>query len=111
MQERISVVICCHTMNRWDDICEAAESLRQQTLRPSEIILVADHNTELLEGAKAALPDVKVVANLDERGLYGGRNTGIAISTGDLIGFLDDDAVADKRWLAHLRNACRTDDV
>jgi glycosyltransferase involved in cell wall biosynthesis len=47
-----------------------------------------------------------VIANEQERGLSGGRNTGIAASSGKLIAFLDDDATADPHWLAYLTAHC-----
>jgi len=99
---RISVIICVYTMQRWDDIGEAVASIRRQTLAPHETIIVVDHNPELFGACKAAFPDVKVVENNRLRGLSGGRNTGISVSTGDLLAFLDDDAVAADDWLAVL---------
>ena len=47
----------------------------------------------------AAMPDVKVVENQWERGLSGGKNTGVGLAQGDIVAFLDDDAVADPDWL------------
>jgi len=38
---------------------------------------------------------VLVIVNHEARGLSGGRNTGVAAATVDLITFVDDDAVAD----------------
>jgi GT2 family glycosyltransferase len=107
----ISVVICVYTMGRWKDICEAVQSVRNQILRPHEIIIVVDHNAELLERAKAEFPDVLVVANTEARGLSGGRNTGIAVSSGSFVAYLDDDAVADPCWLSLLAAHCEQPDV
>jgi glycosyltransferase involved in cell wall biosynthesis len=110
-QPKISVIICCYTMDRWPDICAAIASVRQQTLRAVEIILVVDHNPELLSRATVELPDVMVVANREGRGLSGGRNTGIAAASGSLLAFLDDDAVADPHWLSLLAKRCEEPDV
>ncbi|MGY1733360.1 glycosyltransferase family 2 protein [Geodermatophilus sp. SYSU D01045] len=95
----ISVVICAYTEQRWDDVLAAVRSVEEQRLRPLEVILVVDHNRPLHERLRAALPDVRVVENEGERGLSGGKNTGVALARGDVIAFLDDDAVAEPEWL------------
>src|SRR5207247_3975777 len=61
-----------------------------------------DHNHALFERARRQLDGVIVVPNREPRGLSGARNTGVAESRGDVIAFLDDDAVAEPDWLAHL---------
>ena len=96
----ISVVICAFTDRRWDDVHAAVESVRRQTLAPHEIILSVDHNPQLHARLKESLPDVLVVENAEARGLSGGKNTGVARASGDVVAFLDDDAVAAPRWLA-----------
>ena len=96
----MSVIICAHTMERLDDIRAAFESVRTQTLAPDEIMLVIDHNPQLL----AAVADLgpEVVANSHEKGLSGARNTGTELAVGDVVAYLDDDAVAEPDWLANL---------
>jgi glucosyl-dolichyl phosphate glucuronosyltransferase len=95
----VSVVICAHTEERWEATLAAVASVRAQTTPATQIILVVDHNPVLYGRLAAALPDLTVVENCQERGLSGGRNTGIAMATGDIVAFLDDDAVAEPRWL------------
>jgi len=95
----ISVVICAYTEQRWTETCAAVESVRQQTFPTKEIVLVVDHNPALYASLSVALPDVTVVENREEQGLSGGKNTGVSIAKGDVVAFLDDDAVADPDWL------------
>ena len=83
--ETASVVICAYTADRWDDVLAAVASVRGQSVPALEILVVVDHNPELLEGLRAALPDVRVMANDDVQGLSGGRNTGIAAAHGDVV--------------------------
>jgi GT2 family glycosyltransferase len=104
-QLSVSVVICAHADDRWDDTLAAAASVRGQSHPAKELIIVVDYNRPLYERLRAALPDAAVLENRDRQGLSGGRNTGIAASTGEVIAFLDDDAVADVNWLKCLVDA------
>ncbi|MCN9243926.1 glycosyltransferase [Streptomyces sp. RY43-2] len=101
----ISVVICVYTEDRWEDILAAVASVRAQSRPALETLLVVDHNEALLERLSAqykeAADQVRVLANAGPRGLSAGRNTGIAASYGEIIAFLDDDAVAERDWLQH----------
>jgi glycosyltransferase involved in cell wall biosynthesis/GT2 family glycosyltransferase len=101
----ISVVICAFTAERLQVMGEAVESLRAQTLPPHEIVLVIDHAPELLEEVRRLWPDLKIVANREKQGLSGARNTGVAEAGGEVVAFLDDDAIADRRWLERLAAA------
>lgn len=96
----ISVVICAYTEERLADLRAAVASAQAQT-RPAEIIVVIDHNPALLALARAAFPAAVVVENHERRGLSGARNSGVAIASGEIVAFLDDDAVAAPDWLAH----------
>ncbi|MDF5757259.1 glycosyltransferase family 2 protein [Spongiactinospora sp. TRM90649] len=98
----VSVVICVYTEERWDDIREAVASVEGQRRGPHELILVVDHNPDLQLALKREYPDAVVVENGHERGLSGGKNTGAEIATGDIVAYLDDDAVADPGWLEAL---------
>jgi glycosyltransferase involved in cell wall biosynthesis len=101
----ISVVICAFTRDRLEVLGEAIESLRAQTLPPHEVVLVIDHNPELLAEAGELWPDLKVVANREKQGLSGARNTGVAEAGGEIVAFLDDDAIAAPDWLERLAEA------
>lgn len=97
-----SVVICAYSLDRWPDLAEAIASVQRQTHGEPQIIVVADHNAELRERVQRQFPDITVVANSHRRGLSGARNSGVAEASGDVIAFLDDDAVAAPDWLARI---------
>ncbi|HET7507078.1 MAG TPA: glycosyltransferase [Solirubrobacterales bacterium] len=101
----ISVVICAFTRDRLEVLSESVESLRAQTLPAHEIVLVIDHAPELLEEVRGLWPDLKIVENRERRGLSGARNTGVAEATGEVVAFLDDDAIAGPDWLQRLTAA------
>lgn len=102
--EKISLVICVYTEKRWDDLLAAVESIQLQTVKPFELILVIDHNPGLYKRVKDVLVHATVRENKHVRGLSGARNTGIAIASGDIIAFMDEDAFADPDWLERLLN-------
>jgi glycosyltransferase involved in cell wall biosynthesis len=102
MADDVSVIICVYTEERWDDLLAAVASARRQSLPPLEVLVVVDHNPPLqqrLGELLADAPGVRVLANSQARGLSGGRNTGIAAARGQILAFLDDDAVAERDWL------------
>lgn len=107
----MSVVVCAHDEARWQELGAAFRSLHRQTLRPHEVIVVVDHNDRLLARARAELPGAVVVENTRARGLGGARNSGVAASSGSIVAFLDDDAVASPEWLALLAQAYRDPEV
>jgi len=97
-----AVVICAYTEARWDDTLRAVRSVQAQVPPPQELIVVVDHNPDLQERLAGELPGVRVVANHNDRGLSGARNSGVELATSDVVVFLDDDAAARPGWLAGL---------
>ena len=99
----VSVVICAYTEARWDDLLAAIDSIRVQRDRvPLEIIVVIDHNPALLERICAEGADLRVTENGEQQGLSGARNSGLRLATGEIVAFMDDDAMANPDWLERL---------
>jgi glycosyltransferase involved in cell wall biosynthesis len=98
----ISVIICAYTQERWDELLTAVESIQKQTLPPSEIIVVIDHNPALYQRAAETLKNVIVIENREPQGLSGARNSALALANGAIIAFMDEDAVASPDWLQTL---------
>ncbi|MBX0285490.1 glycosyltransferase [Halomicroarcula sp. F28] len=111
---RVSVVLCTHTLERYDDCCEAAESVLGQSHEDVELVLVSDGNDELYEQFQADFgdnDDVLCTRTEENVGLAAARNAGTAIATGDIFAFFDDDAIADRDWLAELVSVYEQRDV
>jgi GT2 family glycosyltransferase len=99
---RASILICAYADDRWQQLVDAVRSTGAQTVAPLERIVVVDHNPALLQRVRAHLPDVIALENRGRRGLAGARNEGVSAASGDVIAFLDDDAVAEPDWLERL---------
>ncbi|MEO5842930.1 MAG: glycosyltransferase [Acidimicrobiales bacterium] len=105
----LSVVICCYTERRWSALQRAIRGVLAQTPKVHELIVVVDHDPDLYERTKAAFPGIAVVANENDQGLSGARNTGVRHSTGDVVAFLDDDAYCAPEWSGTLLGGYRPD--
>jgi Glycosyl transferase family 2 len=98
----VSVIIPTYTKARWDWLRECVDSAQAQTVPALEIIVVVDHNPELLEEIVREFPGVTAVPNIGVRGVSGARNSGVKVSKGEVVAFLDDDSIARSDWLATL---------
>ncbi len=97
----LSTVVCAYTTLRWEAMCRAVESVLAQDFTDSDVIVVIDHCPELYRMAGDRFgPDerVTVLENTHEKGLSGARNTGVEAAGGDVVAFVDDDAVAQPGW-------------
>lgn len=102
LPQKISVIISTYTLERGEDVLACIRSIKNQTLLPDEIILVLDPKEELITFFKEIIPkDVKLVIS-HGFGLSQARNSGVRAAMGDIIVFIDDDAVAEKKWLENL---------
>lgn len=86
-------------MNRWDQLQSAVRSIVDELSDHDELIVVIDHNADLLAKAGPEFSDHAVLANNGIQGLSGARNTGVEAARGDLVLFLDDDAEAEPGWM------------
>ncbi len=103
MSLSVSVIVCCYTEERLADIRRAVASLWRQSRAPEEVIVVVDNNRELHRRlCQEGDGRTRLVLSTCGRGLSAARNAGIALARGDLVAFLDDDAVASPDWLERL---------
>ncbi len=107
----VSAVVCCYTDERWEQIGDAIASLESQSLPPLEILLVVDYNPGLAQRCRDEFAGVEVIENEHERGLSGGKNTALDHAKGSFVAFLDDDGIAEPRWIERLRAHFEADDV
>lgn len=85
----VSVVI--PTFNRAATVVRAIESVRQQTYRPLELIVVDDGSTDETAQVLRELGDAIVYVHQANAGPAAARNRGIRQARGELVAFLDSD--------------------
>ena len=106
---RVSVVI--NTFNRRDSLATTLLSLHRQNYPHFEVIVVngpsTDGTSEFLESYRQSIR----VGTCAQRNLSISRNVGINMATGELVAFIDDDAVPDENWLADAVAGFNSDEV
>lgn len=93
----VSIVVC--TYNRLTYLERLLDYLRYQSSKHFEVIVVDGPSTD---GTKQFLEqsNLKIkIAHNPERNLSKSRNIGISLAAGDIIGFLDDDALPFDSWV------------
>ena len=101
---RLAIIVL--NWNGSDDAIECIESLTEQTLKPTIIIVdnnSSDNSVSVFEKYISIhkREDITLIKNLDNLGFAGGINTGLvhAREQGfEYIGVLNPDAIADKKW-------------
>ncbi len=97
----VSVVVV--NWNGGERVLACLESLDNQSRRPNEIILVDNASDD---GSVDAIPhrftQILVIRNPSNLGYGAGVNRGVAAATSAWIALLNNDAVADRDWIAQL---------
>jgi GT2 family glycosyltransferase len=102
---RIPISIVINTYNRAQHLPTTLEGLRTQTYPEFEVVVVngpSTDGTDLLLRHYAM--DLKIVCCPEPR-LGVSRNLGIEMAAGEIVAFIDDDAVPDNGWLERLASA------
>jgi glucosyl-dolichyl phosphate glucuronosyltransferase len=107
----LSVIIS--TLDRYDCLESCLEALSpsfQTALDPYEVIVV-DQSTGRGRGREIIerFPFVEI-RRLSSRGLATSRNFGVSVARANIVAFLDDDAVADRRWVEEMIASFRDPD-
>ncbi|GGL59478.1 glucosyl-dolichyl phosphate glucuronosyltransferase [Halocalculus aciditolerans] len=105
---RVSVVLCTYTLDMYDHFREAADSVLAQSHGDVELVVVVDGYEDVYDTVNedyGGIENVQVHCNDENQGLLISRNRGAAYATGDVVAFIDDDAVADEDWLVGLVDA------
>ncbi|OPX76916.1 MAG: Glycosyltransferase AglG [Methanosaeta sp. PtaB.Bin018] len=99
---KVSVIVCTYSLDLLPDTVACINSLVELSYESKEILLVMDRNDRLFQALRSSVPpSVKILIN-ERPGLSEARNTGISHAKGDILVFIDDDAIADRDYLSNL---------
>ena len=96
----VSVVIS--TLNRARLLEKTLRSLEYQNFEDFEVVVVNGPSRDDTDAVCKAYAGHLVYGTVDAANLSKSRNTGINLSSGDLVLFLDDDAFAEPDWIANV---------
>jgi cellulose synthase/poly-beta-1,6-N-acetylglucosamine synthase-like glycosyltransferase len=90
-------------MGRLEDVQELLDTLLSQTYPKLEVVFVGERDLELCRRVEAyafekGMQNLRVVFNRGAQGLAPARTLGVKHSQGEIIAFIDDDAIAFPDW-------------
>jgi glycosyltransferase involved in cell wall biosynthesis len=109
-----SVIVCSYSEGRMKDLEDCIRSLLEQDFEDFEVLVVVDHNEKLYRILRNRLSNQKVRVILNDSPCMGQASTmnrGVRESRGEIVCFIDDDAVASRNWLSKLIGAYDADTV
>ena len=96
-KEKVSIYI--PAFNAEKTIKKSIQSIKQQTYKFNEIIIIDDNSTDSTNQQLNEIDDIKVIKNTTNKGLGYNRNLGFKISSNDIVASIDADVVLDESWL------------
>ena len=108
----VSVIVPSYSMKNYPNLTDAINSLLNQSYPETEIVVVIHISKKLYEKivkAYGAQNKVRVVFNEQSLGAYAARNVGIRAAQGDILAFLDDDALLFPDWAEQTARAYAED--
>ena len=102
---RVSVII--NTLNRADSLARNLEALRRQTYREFEVIVVNGPSTDNTDALLRNYSGDIRIGYCPDTNIGLSRNIGLQIASGDVVAFIDDDAVPAETWIERLALAYR----
>lgn len=101
MDDDLPVSVVVVSRGRPDDLALCLTALGQVRYHPFEVIVVADGPGRRAAAGHPLGDRLKILA-CDDANISLARNIGISEAAGEIVAFIDDDAIAEPGWLSHL---------
>lgn len=100
---KVSIIIPSYTSERFEDIAELLHSVYAQTHKNIETLIVTQQSQELSDSIRQFIADkryhdMQVLHDEGSLGVSSARNLAIRQAKGDIIAFVDDDALLYPDW-------------
>jgi glycosyltransferase involved in cell wall biosynthesis len=106
---KVSIVI--NTLNRAEELQMTLASLALQRYRNFEVIVVNGPSDDRTPEVIRAWSSHIKAAFCPEANLSMSRNIGVAAASGDIVAFIDDDAIPEPTWLSRIVSAYDSPDI
>ena len=110
MSDALPVSVVVVSRDRPDALKRCLTGVSQMRYPAFEVVVVADKDGAAAAEALPFARDLKIVP-FDQANISSARNLGISHAAGDVIAFIDDDAVPEPSWLTHLAAPFARDDI
>lgn len=97
MNYKVSIIIC--TYNRAPFLKRTLNSLKNLEYKNFEVVVINGPSTDETERIIYPYRNSIKILNNPKTNLSISRNMGIKASAGDIVAFIDDDAIPDRKWL------------
>ena len=108
----VTVIVCTFNRKPWLEKC--LRSLEEQEVRADEVMVVdgpsTDGTRQMLEGLEGQ-GHIVLVRQPKLDGISSARNLGLEKATGEVVCYIDDDAVAQPGWLTSILSPYRDPQV
>jgi glycosyltransferase involved in cell wall biosynthesis len=110
----VSVIICTYDPAMYEHFLEAVESVQEQSYEPLEIVIVVDGTESIFKRVRQhfdSQDNILVQCNDENLGVSASRTRGAELASGEVVAFIDDDAIAESHWIATLADSYNKNDV
>jgi GT2 family glycosyltransferase len=103
MDQDFTVSVLIVNWNARADLADCLRSVRAQREQPFEVVVVDNGSSDgSAEMVRKHFPEVKLLEPGENLGFAEGNNVGLQVCRGSWVALLNNDAVADPRWLSEL---------
>lgn len=110
MPKPLTVSIVIPVYNEEAFLRDCLTSIAQQTVRPTEVIVVNNNSTDQTAAIAHRFPFVRLLHE-PRQGVVFARTTGFDAATGDIIGRIDADTILPSTWVAEVQRVFAAEDI